>query len=515
MRNKRRLAPALAAAGLLGLLHAASLSLAGLWWLQLGVFGLLTLLIHAVSAGRDSRTWQRASAVGFSFGLGWFLAGVCWLFISMHRYGAMPAPLAALALFFFCAYLAAFPALAAGLSAALVRPSNRCTQAHQRIGVAVATSGAFTLAELLRGWLFTGFPWLAPGYAHTDGPFAGLAPMVGVFGITLAACACASLLALSIQDLLRSRRPCGLSWLTAAALAGSGLLANEVEWAQVATEPLRVDLVQGNVAQDMKFNPERLRSTMQTYANALQPGRAQLTVLPETAWTLPWSATPPDIAAQIRAAMSNDAIVAIGMPLLARQGADRITNSVAVLGADGAITARYDKIHLVPFGEFIPWGFRWFVAMMNIPLGDFGRGATDQALLRLGGHAIAFNICYEDLFGDELARHVRAGANILINVSNIAWFGDSHAQEQHLQIARMRSLELARPTLRATNTGVTAAIDHRGRVLERLPGHQFGTLSTQVHAASGLTPFARWANGPAWILALILLAGGAALVRRS
>jgi apolipoprotein N-acyltransferase len=185
------------------------------------------------------------------------------------------------------------------------------------------------------------------------------------------------------------------------------------------------------------------------------------------------------------------------------------------LGADGAITARYDKIHLVPFGEFIPWGFRWFVAMMNIPLGDFGRGATDQALLRLGGHAIAFNICYEDLFGDELARHVRAGANILINVSNIAWFGDSHAQEQHLQIARMRSLELARPTLRATNTGVTAAIDHRGRVLERLPGHQFGTLSTQVHAASGLTPFARWANGPAWILALILLAGGAALVRRS
>lgn len=514
MHTRQGLAPALAGAGLLGLLHALSLSLAGLWWLQLGVFGLLTLLIGRVSTGHNGRAWQRAAIIGFSFGLGWFLAGVCWLFISMHRYGGMPAPLAALALLLFCAYLAIFPAAAAALSAALTTPGNSRPRACQRIGLAVTTSGAFTLAELLRGWLFTGFPWLAPGYAHTDGPFAGLAPLVGVFGITLTACSCAALLAISLHDLLQSRPTCRMSWLAAAALAGTGLLAREIQWEQIAAEPLMIDLVQGNIAQDMKFNPERLRSTMQTYANALQPGRAQLTVLPETAWTLPWSATPPDIATQIRATLSDGALVAIGMPLYARQSADQITNSVAVLGRDGEIMARYDKTHLVPFGEFIPWGFRWFVTMMNIPLGDFGRGATDQAQLQLSGHALAFNICYEDLFGDELARHVRAGANVLINVSNIAWFGDSHALEQHLQIARMRSLELARPMLRATNTGVTAAIDHRGRVTARLPGHQFGTLSTRVHAASGLTPFARWANAPAWILALVMLAGGAALSRR-
>jgi len=185
-----------------------------------------------------------------------------------------------------------------------------------------------------------------------------------------------------------------------------------------------------------------------------------------------------------------------------------------VIGPEGTIVSRYDKTHLVPFGEFIPWGFRWFVAMMNIPLGDFGRGRESQPMLDMAGHLIAFNICYEDLFGDELARQVREGANLLINVSNIAWFGDSHAQEQHLQIARMRSRELARPMLRATNTGVTAAIDHRGVVLDRLPGQQVGALRLTITPTQGITPFARWANLPAWLTALALLAWATLIARR-
>ena len=513
MRAERGGGPLLASAGGLGLLHAASLSIASGWWLQLGVFGLFALLLDQVRSGSNNRHGVRAAALGFAFGMGWFVAGICWLFISMHRYGGMPAPLAALALLLFCAYLALFPAAAAALTVAITRPRHRAPDQRPIAGFAIAAGGAFALSELVRGWLFTGFPWLAPGYAHADGPFAGLAPLVGVFGITAAACAASALIALSIRDRLRLRHIRMASLTTGAALIAGSLLAGQLQWGQTAADPLSVDLVQGNIAQEMKFNPETLRSTMQTYATAIRPGQAQLTVLPETAWILPWSATPPDIASHIRASLAQDARLAIGMPLRARSGRDQITNSVAVLDAHGAITARYDKTHLVPFGEFIPWGFRWFVAMMNIPLGDFGRGPTDQPMLQLAGHALAFNICYEDLFGDELARQVRAGAKVLINVSNIAWFGDSHAPEQHLQIARMRALELARPMLRATNTGATAAIDHRGRVLARLPGHQFGMLSTRVHPVSGLTPFARWANLPAWIIAIAMLAVGALLTR--
>lgn len=513
MRAERGFTPALLAALALGLIHALSLSVAGAWWLQWLAFGLFATLV--ATQGNSPRFTRRSAAIGFAFGLGWFVAGVCWLFISMHRYGGMPAPLAGLALLLFCAYLSIFPAGASALAAWLCRTRRIQPEARPRAAsLACALAGAFTLAELLRGWLFTGFPWLAPGYAHTDGPFGGLASLVGVFGVGAAACLSAALTALAVRDGLHRQPLRAAPFVTAIALAGAGWLADQSRFETVATPPLRVDLIQGNVAQDMKFDPARARAAMNAYADALQPDRAHLTVLPETAWTVPWHLTPADVAARIREALAAGSRVAIGMPLVAQENAQQLTNSVAVIGPEGTIVGRYDKTHLVPFGEFIPWGFRWFVAMMNIPLGDFGRGQDSQPMLDMAGHLIAFNICYEDLFGDELARQVRAGANLLINVSNIAWFGDSHAQEQHLQIARMRSRELARPMLRATNTGVTAAIDHRGAVLDRLPGHQVGALRLTITPTRGITPFARWANLPAWLTAFALLASAALLARR-
>ena len=508
--SARRLAAALA----LGLAHAVSLSFAGLWWLQLVSFGGLALLAFSTATStsdRGSGSSARAAAIGFAFGLGWFVAGVGWLFISMHRYGGMPAPLALIALLLFGAYLALFPAAACALADFVCRRRRFGDEGLTPIAAASAIGGAFALSELLRGWLFTGFPWLSTGYAHGDGPFAGLAPIVGVFGVGAAACVSASLIALALRSAWRDRQRPIAPWLLAIAIAATGPLADSIDWAQPAASTLRVDLIQGNVAQDLKFDPARSLAAMNAYSRSIEPGRAQLIVMPETAWTVPWSQTPNEIATRIQSALSDGALAAIGMPLAAADRSGRITNSIAVIDGTGASIARYDKTHLVPFGEFIPTGFRWFVAMMNIPLGDFGRGASDQPMLRLRDQAIAFNICYEDLFGDELARQVRAGANVLINASNIAWFGDSHAPEQHLQIARMRARELARPMLRATNTGVTAAIDHQGRVLGRLPGYQLGTLSVDIAPTSGLTPFARWANLPAALIAITLL--GAAAIR--
>ena len=286
-------------------------------------------------------------------------------------------------------------------------------------------------------------------------------------------------------------------------------------WTRAKGPPLDVRLVQGNVAQDMKFRPERTVAAMQDYAERFVAGGAALTVLPETAWTLTWERTPAPIAERILAHVSRGHALAIGLPAIvepAGGGAPRLANSVMLLQADpsGAPRApapRYDKRHLVPFGEFVPPGFGWFVRMMEIPLGDFARGGADQAPFEVGGQRIAFNVCYEDLFGEELrvALLGARGATVLANVSNIAWFGRSHALPQHLAIARMRTLETGRPMLRATNTGVTAAIDARGRVLARLDDHVAGSLDVRVQGTGGLTPFARAGNAPAWWGAIALL----------
>ncbi len=481
------------AAFALGLVHACALSWPELWWLQLLAVAGLALVLAPLSI-------RPAALAGFGFGLGWFVAGVAWLFISMHRYGGLPAPLAVLALLLFCAYLALFPCLACTLSCLVNRGAR-----DRPVAFASALGSAFVLAEWLRGWLFTGFPWLSPGYAHTDGPFAGLAPWLGVYGVGGLAIFSGAALGLGAMSLAR-RATLAIRPIAAALLAALlALLGGQVQWGEPHGQALRVDLLQGNIEQEMKFNPERTLAAMRWYVDAIETGKADLVVMPETAWTLVWSHTPQSIVSALRERLTAGAQVVIGMPLLADKAGQRISNSMAVIDAGGAVVARYDKRHLVPFGEFIPPGFGWFVKMMNIPLGDFHRGGDEQALVPAGDHRIGFNICYEDLFGAELARQVRAGATLLINASNIAWFGQSHALPQHLEIARMRALELARPMLRATNTGVTAAIDHRGRVVASLEPYTAGSLRTSIAPVAGLTPFARWGDWPAVILALLTL----------
>jgi apolipoprotein N-acyltransferase len=495
---------AVALAGALGLVHAVSLSVPGLWWLQLAVFTGLCVLLRTSTWTRatvsERTAIRRWASTGFAFGFTGFLAGIGWLFISMHRYGEMPAPLAASALILFCGYLAMFPALACGLSA-----TTRNSSSFIRTAI---LASSFTLTELLRGSLFTGFPWLSPGYAHADGPFSSIAPWLGVYGVGLFATALAAVIAEAI--LRASAGGKGMWGLagTAVTIVVIAASAGAVRWVTPQPTALRVDLAQGNVPQDLKFNPQRALAAMHAYIAALQPGRADLVVLPETAWTLPWSQTPPALAAQLRQALGEETVAAVGMPLPSQSDPRLFTNSIGVVDGRGMLIARYDKRHLVPFGEFIPAGFGWFVAMMKIPLGEFSRGSENQPLLRVAGSSVAFNICYEDLFGGELAEQVRSGANILVNASNIAWFGDSHAQAQHLEISRMRALEFARPMLRATNTGVTAAIDHQGRVVSQLPGYREGVLSLTITPTAGLTPYARTGDKLIWLLVLAMLALG-------
>lgn len=510
-----------------GIAHTFGFAPTGWWPLQLATLAVLAGLVRGAGP-------RRAAVLGWIFGIGWFTSGVSWVYVSMHDYGAMPAPLAAAATLAFAAYLALFPA-AASAAACRLRPESDGLHA-------IGFASAWALSELARGWLLTGFPWLAVGYAHTDSPLAGLAPLAGVYGVTWAAALVAALLATAVLQLRRSRSQTPVATVqhagrkrvatvlaTAAAALVTTALLDTIEWTRPAGPPVPVRLVQGNVPQDMKFDPARTQAAMQRYVDLIEAAPAPLTILPETAWTLPWRMTPPQLAARIDAyARRHRAAVAIGMPLETDAGrTERITNSVAVLGPPagtppsgrqlsdaaeigtagiGTVVGRYDKQHLVPFGEFVPWGFRWFVDLMHIPLGDFGRGSAQQPPVHIAGQQFAFNVCYEDLFGEELIGAVAQGATVLVNVSNIAWFGQSLALPQHLQIARMRAIETGRPMLRATNTGMTASIDARGRVLGRLDPMTEGVLTTDVTAHQGLTPFVRAGNAPVALLSAISLA---------
>ena len=476
---------ALAVAGFapLGWFFLPVLSLAGLFWLA-----------------RDAAP-GRAFRLGWSFGLGLFLVGVSWVFVSIATYGGMPAPVAALATGLFCAFMALFPALALALAAGLAAPG-------WRRGL-LALPAAWVLLEWVRGWIFTGFPWLALGYSQVpDSPLAGYAPVLGVYGVSLLAALSAGLVARLFASPASGGGAGGegrprlvpLALLATVWLAGWGLV--QVDWTRPVGAPVSVTLAQGNIPQDLKFRPEQLRATLTHYARAVQASQARLIVLPETALPLFRSAVPRDYLDLLGDhARARGGDVVLGLP--EDDGPARYYNSIVTLGT--APESLYRKVHLVPFGEFVPFGFRWAVDLMSIPLGDFARGAPNQPPLAVAGQRLAANICYEDAFGEERIAAAR-NATLLVNLSNDAWFGASLAPWQHLQIGAMRSLEASRWQLRANNTGITAILDHRGRTRARLAPFVAGALDGEAQGRTGDTPYLRFGNGGVVLILALMLA---------
>ncbi len=499
------------------------------WWLQWISLAMLVALL-----ARSSRLLE-AATLGFAFALAWLAGSWWWLFTSLHVYGNLPAPLAVAAVLALAGALSLYYAIASALAWRIGGLSNSdgpipSNSSAWRFPLAFAS--AWLLAELARGQWLTGFPWGAGGYAHVDGPLAVLAPWVGVYGVGFFAALAAAALARILVPLhsRRGQAPAGLAqrapgyghsyWVAMGALATLvGALWFVPAGDQPLAEPsaqgpsrLRVALLQGNIAQDEKFLPgSGVPLALDWYGKQMVGSAAQLVVAPETAIPLLPRDLPAgyldEIAQKFR---SGHRALMLGIPL----GGDREGYTNSVIGVRPSADAyRYDKHHLVPFGEFIPPLFRWFTELMQIPLGDFNRGALAQPSFQWQGQRLAPNICYEDLFGEQLAARftlTEDAPTILVNVSNIAWFGDSVAIDQHLQISRMRALELRRPMLRATNTGATAVIDHQGRVTARLPRLTRGVLEADVEGRAGITAFARWAGAwglaPLWLLGLAMLA---------
>jgi apolipoprotein N-acyltransferase len=480
----RAAAPALQAlsAVSLGALQTLAFVHTALWWLPLLCTATLAALVWRAGA-------RQAALLGWLYGSAWLGAGVWWLFISLHRYGGLPAWLAVLAVALLCMGLALYLAMAMALFA-------RCRRGRMVPDVALFAA-LWLLAELARTVIFTGFPWLASGYAQVDGPLADWAPWIGVSGIGALAAALSALLAAAWHRRSRPRNALPALALALAVPALSAALGAR-EFSRPGGE-LGVSLLQGNVPQDQKFSMDHVPQALAWIAQSLQDARGDLVVAPETAVPLlpeQLAELVPDYWPALRLRFESSAQSAlIGVPLGDYHSG--YTNSVVGLSAAtrGATPYRYDKVHLVPFGEFIPTGFRWFTQLMNIPLGDFARGPPNAPSFAVGGERIAPNICYEDLFGTELAQRFidpATAPTIFANVSNIGWFGDTIAVDQHLHISRMRTLEFQRPMLRATNTGATAIIDHRAQVLAQLPPFTQGVLEGRVQGREGLTPFAWW-----------------------
>lgn len=561
-----------------GLLHGAALAWPGASWAWLGLHagqpsGALQILSLAALAWALPRSVHPGAAAwrGWLFATAWLVGTFWWLYISMHTYGGLPSWLAALGVLVLAAFLALYYAAACALFRGLM-PASRMAQA-------VLFAALWTLAELARGQWLTGFPWGAAGYAQVD-LMASWAPWIGVYGLGLMAAALAYALAAACAQMLAwvRRKPCAKadtpmpragSWERGKTLRrGAGMAVLLVlawswwggsqawlAWAQAGTAhvgtPLRVWLLQGNIAQNEKFQADKgvlqaLRWYPQQMAEAADQVRAglpqapQLVVAPETALpVLPQDLGPAFWRDVLRQISTPDAPlplqVLFGLPLGDLNG--RYTNSVWGITHTSAAAAmperaqwlggpawrgwvetagahfyRYDKHHLVPFGEFIPPGFDWWMDILQMPLGSFSRGHVVQAPWVVGPQRVLPNICYEDLFGEELARSFAqpgSAPTVLVNLSNIAWFGDTVAIDQHLHISRMRALEFGRPMLRATNTGATVAIDHLGRVTHALPRLTRGRLQASVQGRSGLTMYARWSGRwglwPLWGLCLCVV----------
>lgn len=434
--------------------------------------------------------------LGFAWGMGAFLAGVSWLYIALNRYGGVPMPVAALAIALFCAYLALYPGL---VGAVFVR--LRCASGRSQ---ALLFAGLWVLSELARGWVFTGFPWLAIGYSQTPpSPLAGWLALVGVYGVGGLVALVSALLVLVPW---RRAGSALLALLPVFMLIGIGFGLGRIAWTHPVGEPLRVVLAQTNIEQGLKWEPEMLDEWLDVNARIAGGHDADLVVLPETSLPLLVEHLPDGYLDLLRTqARQRNGDLVVGV--FSRDAAGRIYNAAISLGVSSP--QFYAKQHLVPFGEFSPPLFGWFYRWADIPMSNQTPGATVEPM-RFGDQRIAINICYEDLFGRALLRSL-PDATLMLNLSNLAWYGHSLAQPQHLQIARVRAIETGRPMLRSTNTGMTALVMPDGRVDAVLPQFVRGVLALEVRGYQGMTPYARWGDLPALVLALAaLVAGGVA-----
>jgi apolipoprotein N-acyltransferase len=452
------------------------------------IFAIAGLCYLWAKAGTPKAAWT----LGFSYGLGLYGVGIYWIYISLHDFGGMPWWFAGFSTFCLCAFMALF----AGLVGYFSKKISGKNQSLLWVSVPVL----WGLSDWVRSWIFTGFPWLTMGYSQVPhSPLAGYMPIVGVYGVSVITVFISALIGYWIankhQTPLFKRNMIGFVTLTLVA----GYILKTFEWTTPSGVPIKVALVQGNIAQNTKWSPEKAQSTIDQYLSMLQATKADLIILPETALPVISSQLDESVKNTILAHAEQHSLI-IGM-VEYDEKTNEYFNSALGFGdadVDGHAIQSYAKNHLVPFGEFIPLKrvFGWIYRdWLNMPLSDLSRGGAQQQPMRLAGQKIGVNICYEDVFGEEIIRQLPT-ATLLVNISNDAWYGQSYAANQHMQFSQARALETGRYMLRSTNTGATASINQHGYVLAHAPHDVQTTLDITAQGYSGSTPYVRWGNWP-------------------
>ena len=475
--------------GLIALVAGAAtvLSFAPFGYFPLGIIG--PAILFYLWLGKSPRS---AFLIGLCFGSGLFGLGVSWVYVSLQVYGHMPVPLAALSVLLFVLLLAIFPAMVGWIQAR--------SSAGDAVRSTLIVPALWTLIEWVRGWILTGFPWLSLGYGHIDSSLSGVAPWLGVYGVSWAGATCSGLLVAAV--IATRRRPRFAFAGAVVALWVVIWFAGQVSWVRPAGEALKIAIVQGNVPLEEKWRAEEKDAIMQMYLNlsAKHPDR-DLIVWPEAALPLYLDQLPRSFRDELN---RHPAEFVTGIvERRSEGGSENSYNSVLSVADEPTM---YRKQHLVPFGEYVPlpFIFEWIIAYLNIPMSDFSAWQGDQEPMAIAGARVAISICYEDAFADEV-RQSLGDANVLINVSEDSWFGDSFAPHQRLDMARMRAMENGRPMLRAGNSGISAVIDHTGRVTTRTPQFVQAVLLAEVQPTRGSTFFTRFGSWPVIFLCTVIL----------
>ena len=447
---------------------------------------------------------RRAALLAWWFGLGYFGVGVSWVYVAVYVFGLSSQLVSIIFTFLFITLISAFLVLQGYLSVLFIQKFNIH---HRAIILLIVFPLFWALQEWFRGWFLTGFPWLSLGYSQTGSALSGYAPIFGVFGVSWIVTLCSSLLLMIFTHQTAKKKIIVLFGFLIVWF--SGYIFSQVEWTEKTGKPLKVSLVQGNVEQKTKWDPDHFESRKQRYLSLTQKHwDSNLVIWPENSLTIFYHQLKYSFLDDLtKEAKKNNTDIILGLPVLDREKDEYFSSLMVVDGLEKSNTKPqfYHKNHLVPFGEYVPLAsmLRGLIAFFDVPMSAFTPGQYDQHLLTAADQKIAPTICYEDAFGEDVIRFLPE-ATLVLNASNNAWYGDSFAPHQHVQISQMRALETGRDLMRVTTNGVSALVDYKGKVTARSPQFKAYVVTGFVQPRTGATPYVRWGNG---LILLIIFVG--------